>query len=371
MTVPSFNGATPFGVGMDENAVISTVRAYGAADWAAAPSSWLSDIPRDGGNVHVPGLTEMPIRWDEGPPWRSKAYHVPSWYRGSDRKRVALLRKYSAEYGHDPRLRQFVIKHVLAPAGVLFPSRQYAQQAAAILSWVQRNIAYVNEPGELIQGPWHTLKVRSGDCDDLATLVAAMAETIGLGWRFVLGGSDRKGRPMRWTEGTKQPSGCQFFHIYLDLGWPALRPKVWKAAEPTMPVPLGYDIAIHGVPRGVRMPEAGAASLMRNPMGPSGPMGSLLVTGPISGPEMGAIGALSLRETVKSALPSLPEATKYGKDVLKLAVVGVLAQVLLLLLMRSKLGKKIKKVGTRKNPRAKAGRATRRTRRNHCGCGGR
>jgi hypothetical protein len=341
---------TPYGIGMNASSVLAEVNAgarrdAASSDWAAAPSSWLQDVPADGGNVHVPGLTGLPIRWDEGPPWRSKAYHVPSWYRGSDRKRVALLRAHAVEYGRDPRLRQFTIKHVLAPAGVLFPSRQYEAQAKAILAWVQQNIAYVNEPGELIQGPWHTLKIRSGDCDDLAALVASMAESIGLGWRYVLGGAHKRTRaPVRWAEGTKEPPGCEFFHIYLDLGWPALRPRVWKAAEPTMPVPLGYDVARHGVPPGL----ARSTGLTR------------------SNPFMGG-----LRESFKEALPSLPEASKYGRDVLKLAVVGALAQVLLLLFMRSKFGKKIKRAGTgaRRNPRTRRSRATR-TRRNHCGCGG-
>ncbi len=293
--------------------------------WEAAQSSWASDIPdASTTSVHVPGLTEMPVQFDEGPPWRSKSFHVPSWYRGSDKRRVALLRRYTKEYGRDARLRSFVVKHVLTPAGVTFPSRQFKAQAAAILSWVQKNVAYVNEPGELLQSPWQTLKVAHGDCDDGAMLIAAMAESIGLGNRFVLGGKTAGGSPTRWHEGQKGPaSGSKFFHIFCDLGWPALKPTKWMSAESTMVVPLGHDVTQHGVPahiaRGHDVAGYGGSNL-----------GAYLVMGD-------PLGALV------DHLPASADVKKYAKDILKLALVGATAQLLLLFFLKSRFGKRLKK----------------------------
>jgi transglutaminase-like putative cysteine protease len=230
------------------------------------------------------------------------------------------------EYGRDARLRAFVVKHVLAPAGVTFPSRQFKGQARAILSWVQRNIAYLNEPGELIQGPWQTLKVAHGDCDDMSLLVAAMAESLGLGNRFVLGGKTSSGRSVRWAEGTKgPPMGAKFFHIFADLGWPALKPTTWMSAEPTMNVPLGHDVTKHGVPAGV------ARGVDVSGWGSTRGLGAPGIMMPGAPGTMGAFDAPTLR--------------KYGGDIVKLAIVGALAQLILLLFLRSKLGRKVKTLG--------------------------
>lgn len=291
----------------------------GRPGWETMPSSWSADIPADAspGRHHTPGLDDIPFRFSEGPPWKAKTYHVPGWYRGTDKHRVRLLRRMAKEYGRDARLRAFTVKHVLAPSGVTFPSRQFKAQARAILSWVQNNIAYLNEPGELIQGPWQTLKVAHGDCDDMALLVAAMAESLGLGNRFVLGGKTSSGRSVRWAEGKgSPPMDAKFFHIYVDLGWPALKPTHWMSAEPTMNVPLGHDVTKHGVPagvaRGVDVAGWGAPGLMMP--GAPGTMNGI----------------------------DVPTLKKHGGEIAKLAVVGALAQLVLYLFLRSRFGKKLK-----------------------------
>jgi len=52
--------------------------------------------------------------------------------------------------------------------------------AVAIGRWVQQNITYVNEGVETFQSPVRTLTWRRGDCDDFATLEAALLESIGI-----------------------------------------------------------------------------------------------------------------------------------------------------------------------------------------------
>jgi transglutaminase-like putative cysteine protease len=129
--------------------------------------------------AHIAGLTDGKFAWtvDEGPPWPTtvlrgtRAYEVKPWGGYGDARRLKLLREMVLDYGRDPRMRELVINQVLRPAGVLEANRNYKAQNAALLAFVQNKIAYLNEPGELIQSPWHTLKVRHGDCFAEGTLV--------------------------------------------------------------------------------------------------------------------------------------------------------------------------------------------------------
>ena len=195
-----------------------------------------------------------------------RVYGVKGWKSWSHHRRIAYLREMAEAYGRDPRMRWFVVHHVLLPAGVS-DFRQYSQVAAALLKWVQDNVYYTNEADEQIQSPWWTLKVKTGDCDDNAVLLATMAHSVRLPWRFVLAGRGRRGMA-RWNEDhaptgkVRYPAlpkhGWDPTHIYLDLGWPpftegkaakdglgVVRPLTrWAAAEPTMKgVPLGFDVA--------------------------------------------------------------------------------------------------------------------------------
>ena len=54
-------------------------------------------------------------------------------------------------------------------------------------AWVAKNINYVRDPNfELVQRPEETLKLRAGDCDDVAVLLASMYEALGLKTKFAL-----------------------------------------------------------------------------------------------------------------------------------------------------------------------------------------
>jgi len=190
----------------------------------------------------VSWLPSRPLALEEGPITESNVYSHGTWWRWNDTSKLRALRELSTEYGRDPRMRWFTVNTVLRPSGVN-DFRNYDRTAAALLGWVQRNIYYTNEPGEQIQAPWWTIKYRTGDCDDMAVLLASMAESVRIPWRFALAGKDPKGRPVRYIEGgDKPPHGSQFFHIYLYLGWPPFKPTTWVAAEPTVKVPLGHDV---------------------------------------------------------------------------------------------------------------------------------
>jgi hypothetical protein len=100
-------------------------------------------------------------------------------------------------------------------------SHKATQAARAIFYWVRSKIQYVNDPIgiETVQSPEITLQIRAGDCDDHATLVAAMAMSIGIPTRFVVIGPDPE----------------NFGHVYTEL-------KIdgsWLPADTTRAVDFG------------------------------------------------------------------------------------------------------------------------------------
>lgn len=179
-----------------------------------------------------------------------KTFHVAGWGRMNDRQRVAMLRQIAESSGRDPRIRQLAFG-ILQGAGLA--QRDYQGQAAAILRWVQANVNYVNEPGEILQDPLYTVKVKSGDCDDIAMLIAALFEAVALPWKYVLSGVVGNQR-VQWIEGARMDPSITWSHIYnaVELN------KRWVIAEGTMKgAPLGHDVAMTGQ----AMPEMRAGSL--------------------------------------------------------------------------------------------------------------
>lgn len=171
----------------------------------------------------------------------AKAFHLPDWKSKDDKARIEALREIAMKAGRDPRIATLAVQ-VIKAAGA--ESRDYKGQAAALLAWTQKNVYYLNEPGERLQDPLYTLQMQHpyGDCDDMALVLAALYETCRLPWRFVLSGRTRKGKLVRWVEGTPKKR-ASWSHIYVIVGWPPYTPKKWLYAEPTLKgVPLGWDV---------------------------------------------------------------------------------------------------------------------------------
>jgi hypothetical protein len=181
---------------------------------------------------------------------RGAVYVDGGWDRLRPQDHVARLRGIVEEYADDPRMR-WTVANMLQKAGI--PTREYKKQAAYLLRWVQDKIYYTNEPGEQIQSPWRTLAVATGDCDDMAVLLACMYDSIALPWKFVLAGRV-DGKAARWVEGERFPWGFEVSHIYVMVGTPPFNPREWYSAEPTVRgLPLGHDVVLHGIPPGVPM----------------------------------------------------------------------------------------------------------------------
>ena len=188
-----------------------------------------------------------------------KCYEFKGWRRWSETKRVAKIREITLEYGSDPRVRHAAVT-ILKSARV--PPRGYKNWAAqkALLKWVQKNIYYVNEPGEVLQTPAVTLQLRYADCDDMAILLGSLFHSVRLPFRFVLSGTLKGGHTVRWVEGHgRPPKGVTWSHIYLCVGNQPFNPTSWKYAEPTLrKAELGWDVVQAG---GQILPEMAGPGL--------------------------------------------------------------------------------------------------------------
>jgi transglutaminase-like putative cysteine protease len=179
-----------------------------------------------------------------------KIWHIPGWHGYSDRRKLRYLRELAEKYGNDPKMRWWVVQNIFQGR---VPPRDYLGQAKALLAYVQ-GLYYCNEPGEQIQSPWRTLAENTGDCDDLGILLAALATSVGIKFRWVIAGKTRGGEPVRYIEGNRSPPwGANFYHIYLQLATPALCETecTWYSAETTVRgLPLGHDVVVDGIPSG-------------------------------------------------------------------------------------------------------------------------
>ena len=59
----------------------------------------------------------------------------------------------------------------------------YRDAPRRLIRWIKRNIPYTREARgvEILQGPITSLTIQTGDCDDYAILLTALARSIGLG----------------------------------------------------------------------------------------------------------------------------------------------------------------------------------------------
>ena len=67
------------------------------------------------------------------------------------------------------------------------PSKDYRGEVSMLHRFVRDRVRYVRDPRgvEKVQSPKRTLEMASGDCDDKATLLAALLESIGFTTRYV------------------------------------------------------------------------------------------------------------------------------------------------------------------------------------------
>ena len=125
----------------------------------------------------------------------------------------SLVRQFKA----DPTIRQQALDLVAN-----LPPKQWAAEVRALFEFVRDQIRYVHDTNgvETIQWPTVTLSVGQGDCDDKASLLASLLETIGHPSRFVAVGK---------TPGT-------YSHVFVQT----LLGAKWVSLDATMNVPMGW-----------------------------------------------------------------------------------------------------------------------------------
>lgn len=139
--------------------------------------------------------------------------------RAGVRQTLVYMRDWVREYRVSPVVRQLAINILRS-----VPSKNWLAEAEAIRRWVAGNIRYTRDVAgvETLQTPEVTLKMRAGDCDDQATLIAAMLESVGFETRIVAIGA-RDG---------------DFDHVYVEAAVPG---RGWLSVETTEPVTIGWE----------------------------------------------------------------------------------------------------------------------------------
>lgn len=114
---------------------------------------------------------------------------IPSGVEGI-KETLKMMAWYARHYKTNRHVRELTLKLVSS-----IPEKRYKAEAQALLSFVQNKIRYVKDINgvETVQSPEQTLRLMAGDCDDKATLLAAMLESIGHPARFIAMGP--KGAP--------------------------------------------------------------------------------------------------------------------------------------------------------------------------------
>jgi hypothetical protein len=117
-------------------------------------------------------------------PWWAATLPLPSGYtfplprivpvKLAPRGYVRAANRLAHEFAKEPALR------VLAAQICETVEDIHREGPLAIAQWIREHIRYMQEAGEVIQGPFHTLGARLGDCDDLVTLWACLCRSVGL-----------------------------------------------------------------------------------------------------------------------------------------------------------------------------------------------
>jgi len=137
---------------------------------------------------------------------------------GGTRATLRLMSQVVKQARADPVIRDTAADLVLGCS-----PGDYRGEVECLFEFVRDNIRYLQDTNglERLEYPTILLKTKQGDCDDKATLLAALLESIGHPARFV-------------AVGYQQPG--EFEHVYVEtrIG------SNWIAAETTLNVDLGW-----------------------------------------------------------------------------------------------------------------------------------
>lgn len=146
---------------------------------------------------------------------------------GGIRQTLRIMRSLVNRYRVDPMIRARTITLLQ-----LTPEKDAPREIRAIFEFVRDRIRYVQDvvDVETIAAPDKVLALEAGDCDDKATLLATMLESVGYPTRFVV-------------TGYNAPN--VFEHVYVEAMLPdgsfiALDPSEPNGVGWSAPNPLAY-----------------------------------------------------------------------------------------------------------------------------------
>lgn len=136
---------------------------------------------------------------------------------------LAIMRRLTRSGKKTPLIRELALR-IVNP----IPPKDWRGEITAIRDYVRSNIRYTRDIRgvETLQSPVQTLRLRAGDCDDMAILTASLLESIH--------------HPTKFTAIGFAPN--QFCHVYPQT---KIAHK-WVTVETTEPVRLGW------IPHGIR-----------------------------------------------------------------------------------------------------------------------
>ena len=139
-------------------------------------------------------------------------------YRGIPQT-IEWMRKLARQGQSDPQVRRYAINCIREVR-----PKDHLSEVAALYYDTARRIRYTRDPAEaeLVQHPLVTLRERSGDCDDMATLLVGLLGTqalaVGAPTEFITGGFK------------ENPGVNKFTHVFMRVqdpntgGWLVMDP---------------------------------------------------------------------------------------------------------------------------------------------------
>lgn len=145
------------------------------------------------------------------------AFEIPQGVPGV-METLKIMRRVVKDYRMNPVVVQ-TARRLIAN----IPDKDFATEAAALFFFVRDEIRYTldSNGGEMLQTPERLLTSRQGDCDDKATLLAAMLESIG--------------HPARFRAVGFQPGELSHVLVETKIG------EIWYPLETTEPVEPGWS----------------------------------------------------------------------------------------------------------------------------------
>lgn len=139
------------------------------------------------------------------------------------RETLNYMRRFVDQYKTHPVIRELALK---LTRGI--NQKAYSEEAGALCAFVRDRIRYTRDINgvETVQTPLKTLEYGAGDCDDKATLLAALLESIGFETRFHAMGF--------------KPQDVSHVLLECDIN------GTWVALETTEPVAMGW------IPQGIK-----------------------------------------------------------------------------------------------------------------------